>query len=157
VSKRLRGQPPAAEPSVKRARQLNKNTLDAFQQKQAPFRKGKGLKTLPVQDPVSPELIVQQADLVDTPVQIDSTPSSDAPTSPFAFSSPIKLTKTARSRPIFDPIVEQSIPYIVTIYFIAVIDNVRKETFTKTIDINNPERESLSNLRTFLYLKVVKR
>jgi hypothetical protein len=78
--------------------------------------------------------------------------------SPFAFSSLIKLTKTTRPfRPIFDLIVEQSTRYIVTIYFIIIIDNVQKETFIKTIDINNLERESLSNLQTFLYLKVVKR
>jgi hypothetical protein len=158
ASKRLQGQPPSAEPSVKRTRQLNKNTLDAFQQKQAPPCREKRPKTLPVQALVSPEPTVQQADPVDIPIQIDSTPSGDVPTSPFAFSSPIKLTKTTRpSRPVFDPTVEQSTRHIVTIYFTTIIDSVRKETFTKTIDINNPERESLSNLQTFPYLKVVKR
>jgi hypothetical protein len=108
---------------------------------------------------VSPEPTIQQEDPVSPPIPIESTPVHDPPTSPFAFSSPLKLTKTRRfTKPPFDPTIEQSIPHIVTIYFTAIIDGIRKDqTFIKTIDINNPDRESLSNLRTFPFLKYVKR
>jgi hypothetical protein len=107
ASKRLQRQSPSTEPSIKRTRQPNKNTLNAFQQKQAPPRQEKRLKTLPVQAPISPEPTIQQADPIDTPIQIDNTPNGDIPTYPFAFSSPIKPTKTTRpSRPIFDPTIE---------------------------------------------------
>ena len=159
VSKRLQGQPPFAENSAKRTRRPNKNTLDAFQKTQTPVRQYQRPKKRPVQAKVSPEPTIQQEDPVSTPIPIESTPVRDPPISPFAFSSPLKPTKTRRStKPPFDPTIEQSTPHIVTIYFTAVIDSIRKDqTFTKTIDINNPDRESLSNLRTFPFLKYVKR
>ena len=158
VSKRLQGQPPSAENSAKRTRRLNKNTLDAFQQTQAPLRQDKRPKKRPVQARVSPEPTIQQADPVDTPIPIVGTPVRDIPTSPFAFSSPVKSTKTRGPvRVKFDPTVEQSTCHIVTIYFTAIIDSIRKDqTFTKTININNLDRELLSNLRTFPFLKYVK-
>jgi hypothetical protein len=49
ASKRLQGQPPSTEPSIKRTRQPNKNTLSVFQQKQAPPRQVKRPKQLLVQ------------------------------------------------------------------------------------------------------------
>ncbi|PMD14669.1 hypothetical protein NA56DRAFT_650779 [Hyaloscypha hepaticicola] len=159
VSKRLQGQPPSAENSAKRTRRPNKNTLDAWQKTQAPIRQVERRKKRPVQTKAPPEPIVQQEDPLGSPIVIGDTPARDAPTSPFTFSSPLKPTKTTRpARPIFDPTVEQSTRHIVTIYFTAVIDGVRKDqTFSKTIDINDPDRESLSNLRTFPFLKYVKR
>ena len=159
MSKRLQGQPPSTELSAKRTRRPNKNTLDAFQQTQAPLRQDKRPKKRPVQARVSPEPTIQQADPVDSPIPIDGTPVHDIPTFPFAFSSPVKPTKTTRTgKPPFDPTVEQSNHHFVIMYFTAVIDGIRKDqTFTKSIDINNPDRESLSILRTFPFFKYVKR
>jgi hypothetical protein len=97
---------------------------------------------------VSLEPTIQQEDPINPPIPIKSTPVRDPLTSPFAFSSPLKLTKTRRfTKPPFDPTIEQSTPHIVTIYFITVINGIQKDqTFTKTININNPDRESLFNL-----------
>jgi hypothetical protein len=148
-SKRLKGKPPSAEKSLKRARS---GSVRAFPPAQLPITRKAKSKKRRTQREAEDEPVQPQSNAIAAHITIRSSP-------PVPPSSPLDLP-TRRKQvqreppPPFDPSQKQETTHTVTIFITPVVDDKRKDkTFSKSININHPECPDLDDLRAFLFAK----